>query len=493
MGLEIDREEFEEADYRRFGERLETSLDVLAALLERPGFGAGDATLGAELEVSLIDAAGRPLPKNGAVLAESGDPRLTVELDRFNLESNLRHGPLRGRPFEALSGEMHDAFAEMSRAAALHGARIAMIGILPTLTEADLTSEAMTDTLRYRALSASLRRLRREPFRIDIHGDEGLELPCDDVTYEGAATSLQIHLRVAPGDFARIYNGIQCTTPMVLALGANSPTFLGRRLWDETRVALFKQAVDPRPQSARSELPARVSFGNGWIGSPLDLFRENVSQHPVLLPVLDSEDPAVLAAGGGVPALRELRLHQGTIWSWNRAIYDPEEGGHLRIELRALPSGPTIEDMVASAAFHIGLALDVAREFGDEHPATAFEQSHADFYRAAREGLDAALLPPGASPGEARAPVRAYGEVLLARAQAGLDAAGVVREDSEPRLAAIERRLRGATTGARWQRRALTAAERKRPRDEALRAMFERYLALAADAGPVAEWPEWDA
>jgi gamma-glutamyl:cysteine ligase YbdK (ATP-grasp superfamily) len=464
MGLEIDREEFAEADYARFAERLGTSLEVLEALLARPGFGEGAATLGAELEVSLVDAGGRPLPRNDAVLAESVDPRLTVELDRFNLESNLRHGPLCGPSFAALATEMRDALAEMTRAAALHGARIAMIGILPTLRETDLHSGAMTE--------------------------DGLRLPCDDVTYEGAATSLQIHLRVAPAEFAAVYNAIQCTTPVVLALGANSPTFLGHRLWDETRVALFKQAVDPRPQAARAVQPARVSFGAGWIQGALELFRDSVAQHPVLLPVFDTEDPAAVAGEGGIPALRELRLHQGTIWGWNRAIYDPAEGGHLRIELRALPSGPTIEDMVASTAFHIGLALDLARELGDAPPPASFEKVHGDFYRAAREGLDAALLPPGAAPGTPHAPLHSFGEALLARAQSGLDAAGVERRDSEPRLAAIERRLRRGVTGARWQRRALARAERDRPRSEALIAMFERYLALADEAAPVADWPE---
>jgi gamma-glutamyl:cysteine ligase YbdK (ATP-grasp superfamily) len=493
MGLEITREEFEEEDYVRFTERLHASLRVLASLLERPGFGAGPATLGAELEVSLVDAVGRPAPRNAAVLGESLDSRLTVELDRFNLESNLRYGPLAGRPFDALAREMNDALAEMTRAAERHDAQVAMIGILPTLVETDLQSNAMTDTPRYRALSASLRRLRREPFRLDIHGEDTLQLPCDDVTYEGAATSLQVHLRVAPSEFARVYNAIQCTTPAVLALSANSPIFLGRRLWDETRVALFKQAVDSRPRDARHVSPSRVSFGTGWIPGPLELFRDSVASHAVLLPVLDGEDPAVIAAAGGVPRLAELRLHQGTIWSWNRAIYDPADSGHLRIELRTLPSGPTVEDMAASAAFHLGLALDVARELEDGCPAARFEDVHHDFYRAAREGLDAAVLRPGARPGEPPGPVQAFGEVLLARAQAGLDSAGVERSDSAPRLGVIERRLRRGTTGARWQRRALAAAHRKRPRTEALGAMFERYLSLAGEGSPVADWPEWTA
>ncbi|MDJ0786427.1 MAG: glutamate--cysteine ligase [Myxococcota bacterium] len=487
MGLEIDREEFADADYARFEGRLATSIRVVRGLLARPGFGAGPMTLGAELEASLVDTALRPAPLNHAVLAESVDPRLTFELDRFNLESNLRYDALAGRPFAFLASEMDDALLEMRRAAELHDVDVALIGILPTLTEADLQADAMTDSMRYRALSASLKRLRREPFRLDIHGEDDLQLACHDVTYEGAATSLQLHLRVDPADFASLYNAIQLTTPAVLALSANSPTFLGRRLWDETRVALFKQAVDPRPRDRRNEAEARVSFGKGWVEGPLELFEESVDHHPPLLPILDAEDPEA-AGASGVPALRELRLHQGSVWRWNRAIYDPGDGGHLRVEMRALPSGPTVADMVASAAFHVGLALDVARELGGSAPDAPFEEIHHDFYRAAREGPDTRLRF-----GEASLPVRELGETLLARAQAGLDAAGVERVDSQPPLSRIERRLRRSRTGARWQREALGRAEETQPRGEALVAMFRRYQALCAEGAGVDEWPDPDA
>ncbi len=487
MGLEIDRTDFDEASFRAFEARLERSLRALETLLARPGFGEGEATLGAEVEVSLVDAAGRPVPANEAVLAESRDPRLTVEINRFNLESNLDYGPLAGASFEALRREMNDVRDEMSRAAALHGARVAMIGIVPTLEAADLQSEMMTDSARFRALSASLRRLRHEPFRIDIHGEDALELHSEDVTFEGAATSLQLHLRVAPDDFARVYNAIQWATPVVLALGANSPTFLGKRLWDETRVALFKQSVDARTLAQRGEHPARVAFGSDWIDGPFEPFRDSVARHPVLLPVLTDEDPDAALANDTVPALRELRLHQGTVWSWNRAIFDPAGGGHLRVELRALPSGPTVEDMLASAAFHLGLALDLAAG-GDARPAAPFERIHADFYRAAREGPDAELAIPGDAAAERR-PLRAHAEALLVRAQSGLDRAGVVRTDSEPLLAIVQRRVERGLTGARWQRHTLAAEERTRPRREAIAAMFGRYLSLADEGAPVADWP----
>ena len=489
MGLEIDREEFDAEAYRRFDARLERSLHVLEELLGRDEFGVGPSTLGAELEVSLVNDLGRPLPENRKVLAESVDPRLTVELDRFNLESNLQYGPLAGRPFEALESEMRGCLEEMTRAARVHGAEVAMIGILPTLTEADLQSDAMTDAMRYRALSASLRRLRQEPFRLDIHGDDSLEIACHDVTYEGAATSLQIHLRVDPKRFATIYNAIQLATPAVLAVAGNSPTFLGRRLWEETRVALFKQAVDPRPPEARAESPARVSFGSHWIGHPFELFADSVHDHPVLLPVLDTEDPDAPQADGRPPALRELRLHQGNVWRWNRAIYDPAAGGHLRVEMRVLPAGPTIEDMLANTAFHLGLAFDIAEEMEGDTPDVDFATTHGDFYRAAREGLDAVITPTGAERGE---PIgaREACEALLLRAQTGLDRVGIDRADSEARLTTIHERVRSGLTGARWQRRALAEAEITRSRSEALHAMFARYRGLSSDGGPVGSWPD---
>ncbi|MBW2242042.1 MAG: glutamate--cysteine ligase [Deltaproteobacteria bacterium] len=491
MGLEINRETFTDDEYERFSERLDHSLGVLERLLARPGFGEGEASIGAELEVSLVDEAGRPLPLNQDVLAESVDPRLTVELNRFNLESNLRHGPLAGRPFAFLEEEMRDSLGEIERAAALHQAQVAMIGILPTLTEADLASDAMTEAARFRALSTSLRRLRREPFLLQIRGEDELELRCHDVTYEGAATSLQLHLRVAPSDFGAIYNAVQLTTPLVLAASGNSPTFLGRRLWDETRVALFKQAVDHRRERGRDGEPARVSFGSAWIGSAFELFEENVRRHAVLLPVLGNEDPEAALAAGRMPALPELRLHQGTVWRWNRAIFDPADGGHLRIEMRVLPAGPTIVDMLANSAFQIGLALALAPDIAAWTQHLSFEEVHHDFYRAARDGLAAHLswpAEPGA-PGRSRS-AQMLLESLLPKAQQGLDAAGVERSDSSRWLEIFDRRVRSGQTGAAWQRRALAAAGTTMPRNEALAHMFRCYRRHSEDSQPVASWPE---
>ncbi len=491
MGLAIDREHFGEDDFQRFAERLEASLVALRGLLDRPSFGGGPASLGAELELFLIDARGRPLPRNDAVLAETVDPRVTVELDRFNLECNLRPAPLAGRPFDALAREIHDALGEVRRAAHRQGGRIAMIGILPTLRAEDLQSASMSDMPRYRALSAALQRLRLEPFRVRIHGEEPLEICCDDVTFEGANTSLQVHLRLEPGAFARTYNAVQMATAPVLAAAGNSPTFLGHRLWEETRVALFKQAVDERADP-RARRQARVSFGTRWVEQDAwELFAENVTMHEPLLPLLDDEDPLACLRAGGVPRLEELRLHQGTVWRWNRAIYDEAEGGHLRIEMRALPAGPSVPDMLANAAFLIGLALGLAPDADAWTRGLPFEAAHHDFYRAAQHGLDAELTwppEPGAAP--VAVPARKLVLRLLPLARQGLLEAGVEPDDVEPLLEILAARAESGLTGAAWQRRTLATLETRMDRDQALAGMFERYLAVAASGEPVHRWAE---
>ncbi|HEX8822894.1 MAG TPA: glutamate--cysteine ligase [Archangium sp.] len=493
MGLQILKESFEPQEYERFSKRLKESLEALRQVLERPGFGVGPRTIGAELEMFLVDSAGYPLPVNQQVLDQTTDPRVTVEIDRFNLECNLRPAPLAGRPFTAMRAEFESALAEVRRAAATQGARVAVMGILPTLREVDLGSRAMTGMPRYRALSASIRRLRGDtPFRIVIGGEDSLTLEWDDVTPEGANTSLQYHLRVDPADFARMYNAAQLATAPVLAVSSNSPFLLGRRLWDETRVALFRQAVDDRgePQPGVPQ-HGRVTFGHGWARQgPLELFAEAVALHAPLLPVLSSESPLAGVAGGGVPRLDELRLHQGTVWSWNRAIYDPSAGGHVRIELRALPAGPTVVDMLANGALLLGLTLGLSEQVESLLPGLPFMCARGNFLRAAKEGLDAVLLwPERYAPSPRPVPALELVERLLPVARDGLVGAGVEAEEADALLSVVEARVRARTTGARWQRKMLARLEAQLPRPDAMAALLERYLVHAASGRPVHEWP----
>jgi gamma-glutamyl:cysteine ligase YbdK (ATP-grasp superfamily) len=496
MGLSIDRERFDPVDYRRFERRLDECLLALGRLLERPHFGVGSATVGAELELFLVDAQGNALPLNQVVRADAADPRVVLEIDRFNLELNLTPAPLQGRPFAAFASGLDQALDIVRRAAAWHGGRVAMVGILPTLRAGDLQLAALSDAARYRALNNGLRRLRQEPFRVRISGADPLELVADDVGLEGANTSFQVHLRVDPDRFADHFNAAQLATGPVLAVAGNSPTFLGHRLWEETRVALFKQAVDDRDAAGRSSRRvARVAFGTGWTtAGALELLEESVRLHEPVLPVLGDERPLDRVDGDGVPALEELRLHQGTVWRWNRAIYDPAGGGHLRIELRALPSGPTVVDMLANAAFLLGLTLALAPDADGWVPRMAFQQAHHNFYRAAQLGLAAELAWPLGPGGRVRrAQAADLVPRLLPEARRGLQDAGVMAEEADSLLAVVQGRVASGQTGAAWQRRTLAALEPRLGRERALAAMLERYLELQRAGEPVHTWPVPDA
>jgi gamma-glutamyl:cysteine ligase YbdK (ATP-grasp superfamily) len=493
VGLTIDRDRFDEADHARFAERLRRCLLALERLLEQPGFGVGEATLGAELELSLVDPTGRPLLLNEQVREATADERVTLELDRFNLEINTRPVAFAGRPFAALGRELTGTLDVVRRAAAAHGGRVAVIGILPTLRPGDVLGGSITDAARYRALNNSLRELRQEPFEVAIDGADPLRMTCDDVSLEGANTSYQVHLRVDPGEFTGVYNAAQLATGPVLAVAGNSPTLLGHRLWEETRIALFEQAVDQRTGSERSRRAARVAFGSGWVREgALELFRESVRVHEPVLPVLAEEDCLELAAAGKAPGLEELRLHQGTVWRWNRAIYDPAGGGHLRVELRALPAGPTVTDMLANTAFLLGLTLELAPRIDALTRALPFEQVHHDFYRAAREGLDARLTWPAGAGADAALKTMTAVELaarLLPVARQGLVGAGVDPQEADRLLGVVEGRIAARQTGAVWQRRALAALEPALGRQAALVAMLERYLEHAASDEPVHTWP----
>ncbi len=487
MGLNIDRDHFEEGDYARFSRRLREDMRALAELLSRERFGVGESSLGAELEMSMVGATCRPRPINERVLADTCDPRFTVELNRFNLECNTLPVALARTPFSSLGKQLDECLTRLRAIAKTHDARIALTGILPTLTADDLESSAMTDLPRYRALSSGIRRLRREPFHVRIDGEDSLDIHCDDVTYEGANTSLQIHLRVNPSEFAAVYNAVQLATAPALAVSVNSPTFLGHRLWEETRVALFKQAVDDRPPGPRRGVP-RVCFGRGWLKhGALELFEESVDLHEPLLPVLSDEDPVAVTRAGGIPLLAELRLHQGTVWRWNRAVYDPAEGGHLRIEMRALPSGPTVADMMANAAFLVGLALELSRSpaLPDSVP---FEVAERNFYRAAQHGLAAELFWPQGKWLLAIG-ARELVQELLPVARRGLLHAEIDAGECERLLGIIERRATTGQTGAQWQRSRLAVLEGKLGRKEALARMLGEYLDHSELGAPVHTWP----
>jgi len=278
----------------------------------------------------------------------------------------------------------------------------------------------------------------------------------------------------------------------VLAVSGNSPGLFGHMLWQETRIPLFKQSIDTRHRDRYSwNAPPRVGFGNGWVRrGAAELFEEVVRLHPPLLPVCSDTEPRGESAAGQAPPLAELCLHQGTVWTWNRPIYDHHDGGHLRIEMRGLPAGPTPRDMVASAAFAIGLAEGLRPVINDLLPAIPFAIAEYNFYRAAQHGLDARLVWPSPErQGFREQPVTRIIDALLPVAAEGLARIGADKAEQERYLPLIAQRVAQYRTGAVWQRERLRQLRGRMALQPALSHMLRDYMALSRENNPVTEWP----
>ena len=490
MGFEIDNTDFTEGDFNRFSDRLRSNLKALDILLARPEFGEGDLSFGAELELYIVDNEARPLPINQEIIAQLNDPQLTLELNRYNLEYNFRPSLLKDCCFSATQQEALAAIEKINKCAKQCDGSVVPIGILPTLQQSDTGYHAMTPLARFKALTQELTDIRGGPFTIAIEGEETLQLAMDDVTLEGANTSFQVHLRVPAREYADFYNAIQLVTPLVVAMAANSPTLFGHRLWQETRIPLFKQSIDCRPNDSLHPVPARVNFGNNWIREgAFELFAEAALLYRPILPDYSDEDSVAIAQNGGTPLLHELRLHQGSIWLWNRPVYDPSNGGHLRIELRSFPAGPTIIDMLANAALAVGLAKLIQPTIRELLPAIPFAYCTANFYRAAQKGMSAELFWPSMKQSQPEYyAVPKILEKMIPRVPEKLVDMGFIEEDFLPLLKVIEERLHTRQTGAQWQLNKLEELRKGLHKREALTAMLKLYQKNSAANIPVAQW-----
>ena len=490
MGTDVQTKRFLKADYVLFSQRLEENLQLLARLLERPGFGVGKPSLGAELELTLIDSKGQAQWLNQKLLALAKDPQLTLEINRYNLEYNLSPVMAAGKPFSKIAQEIRSNLKRIDELGKPFDARTVPIGILPTLGRRDISSTAMTDDNRYVILSKAIKKLRNHALEVNIDGPEPLQLSVSNLNIEGANTSFQVHLRVDPADFANHYNAAQLITAPVLAISTNSPLFIGHRLWEETRVVLFKQSVETRELHDDHHVgPGRTGLGRSWINHPIELFEESVRDFPVFIPECKPSDDEHIFEQGGTPKLAELRMHHGSIWHWNRAIFDPADAGHLRIEMRALPSGPTATDMCASAALMIGLVKGLRESMPKFINQLPFEDAKENFYRAAQFGLDAQFNWPRktrATATEISAPKLI--QKLLPIAREGLAELKVAQGEIDYFIDIIEARLAAKQTGARWQLTMLKSLEQQYSRKTALHHLLDRYLENVASGKPVHEW-----
>ena len=497
MGTELKTDRFAEADHLRYKQRLDHQLSVLRQVLVRPDFDRKARSIGTELELSVIDAEGRACAISEDLVREADTSAITPEMGAFDIELSTPPAPLAGKPFSALGESMRRTVKQIRALAARHGARVVPISILPTLRVEDLSTDAITERPRYRALARGMTAARDAAFEISIEGEDRLLFSAQDgVGMRAANTAFQVHLSTTPEEFAPLFNAALLLCAPVLAAAANSPTFLGKRLWDETRVALFKQSGGDRPTALDGDtaLPPRVNFGNGWVREGAhELFLESVTLHLPLLPACSELDEATRAAerAGALPKLHELRLHHGTVWSWNRPVYDPDNGGSLRIELRALPAGPSYEDMLANAGFLVGAMLGIRDRTPELISALPFVLAKQNFFQAAQHGLDAALIwPKGSNQAHEERSARDVLLELIPVARDGLLAAGVESGESTHYLDVFEARVRSGQTGAVWQRRALSQLQAQGLSGyDALTALLDRYIAGFESQKPVHAWP----
>jgi len=488
VGEEVSRTQFSREQRREYRRKVQLCLDVFETMLAQSSFDTRRPLTGMEIECNLVDGDYQPALRNQEVLAAIADPAYQTELGAYNIEFNVPPRSLPGRSAMELEAEVRASLNAAEAKATEHGAHIVMIGILPTLMPEHLSAGWMSESTRYQALNDSIFTARGEDIDIDIAGPERLSLQSADIAPESACTSMQLHLQVAPGEFAENWNAAQVLAGPQLALGANSPYFFGHELWAETRIELFSQATDTRPDELKTQgVRPRVWFGERWITSIFDLFEENVRYFPSLLPEISDEDPAAALAAGRTPQLAELRLHNGTIYRWNRPVYDiVDDKPHVRVENRVLPAGPTVVDMLANSAFYYGMLRALTDEDRPLWSKMSFAAAQHNFFAAARHGMEARQYWPGL--GEVTVDELVLRE-LLPLADEGLRRRGVAAEVRDRYLGVIEGRAKSGRNGAAWQAATVRALqERGMARPAALAEMLRMYCEYMHSNAPVHTW-----
>ena len=475
-------------EQRVFMRRLLNDVRALQWMLEHDVFESGVRRVGAEQEMFLVDRSFRPAPVSDKVIEALGDEHYTTELARFNMEFNVDPVLFGGDCLSRLEDQIIDFLDRARVAAETCDARVLLCGILPTLAKSDLGLDNMTPAHRYAALNEALSRLRGSAYEFRIKGTDEIILNHDSVMLEAANTSFQVHFQCGPEEFAKLYNTAQAVTAPVLAAAVNSPLLFGKRLWRETRIAVFQQSVDTRQSTPYlREVAPRVSFGTRWVeNSVAEIFQEDIARFRVILGTAYDEDPFEAIRAGRPPLLKALRLHNGTVYRWNRPCYGVTDGKpHLRIENRVLPAGPTPLDEMANAAFWFGLMSGMLERVGDPRAAFDFDAVRSNFVSAARHGLQAQLTWTDGTPVPAADLIL---QTLLPLARDGLLTRGIVEKDVDRYLGVIERRVGSGRTGSQWVLGSLTDMRDRGTASERLTAVTAACHSRQLTNTPVHEW-----
>ncbi len=491
MGAEVSSAAFTREQRVNFRQKVLLDLDVFEKMLEESRFDFTRPQMGLEIELSLVDDNLDPALINDAVLKDLHDGDFQSEVGRYNIEINVPPRPMAGDQAVRLERWLEQSLRQAGDAAREHGARVIATGIIPTLQPEIFDGEWLSLGVRYIALNDSVLNERGEGMQLDIEGPTGEQVVqyFETIGPLSGCTSVQLHQQVTPQDFPMYWNAASAIAGVQIAIGANSPYLFGKRLWAETRVPLFSQMTDTRSEELKHQgVRPRAYFGRSWITSIFDLFEENVNCFPALLPEVSEEDPVRVLQEGSAPELHELRLHNGTVWRWNRPIYDNSQGvPHLRVENRVLAAGPSAIDMVANACFYYGLLERLTSSGRPIWTKMPFADAEKNFFDASKHGIEANLTWP--AQGKIGA-TELISEHLLEEANEGLAALGLRRQVREHYLSVIEGRCSAHQNGASWQVEVTEKYEAAgHSRNEALHLMFGHYVEHMEQNQPVHTWP----
>ena len=458
-------------------------------MLNNDWFESGITRIGAEQEMCLVDKNFKPAPIAMEVLAKQDYPWLETELARFNLETNLTPRVFENNCLSDMEIELRDSLTKVQQLLDGFDSKILLTGIMPTLKKSDLGYHNLTPKKRYRALMDALSRLRGEAHELRLEGIDELRIKHDSPLLEACNTSFQVHLQVSPNNFVKMYNLAQTVAAPMIAISANSPMLFGRRLWHESRIAIFQQSIDNRiAQYHIRDSSPRVTFGNDWLNdSIMEIYREDISRFRVLLSSDVEEDALKMINEGKIPKLRALNVHNSTVYRWNRPCYGISDNGkpHLRIENRVLPAGPTVIDEMANTAFWLGLMKGMEKQYGDIRQHLGFEDVRDNFLKSCRTGIDSKFT--WINDKKYTAADLTLNE-LLPLAKEGLKDNNINSSDIDRYMSVIEGRAKKVTTGARWMLRTYTKLHKETNQDEALSALTAAIIQNQEGGKPVHEW-----
>lgn len=485
---------------QNFTKHLLKDIKALEKMLESGLFEIDVTRIGAEQEFCLVDSQWKPAPLALEVLDTLGNSQFTTELAKFNLEVNLNPVEFKDNCLSSLEDQLNRLLKEAREAANKFDANIILTGILPTIRKYDIGLDNLTPKERYYALCKAINKLRGSEYELRLRGIDELSLKHDSPLLEACNTGFQVHIQVAPDEFVKMYNIAQALAGPILAACTNSPLLFGKRLWKESRVALFQQSIDTRKSSDHlREMSARVTFGNNWLqDSILNIYKEDIVRYRVLLSSDVTEDVFQKIESGEAPKLMALQVHNSTVYRWNRPCYGISRGkAHLRIENRILPSGPSVLDEMANAALWLGAMNGLGEEVGDITQKIDFDEARSNFVAAARLGLDTKLTWFQKSKMNAATLIK---KELIPLAKVGLKKANIDQNDITRYLDVIEERVTNSRTGSQWMLASYAELAKETKKDEMLAAITASIVRQQQSGKAVHEWelatlsdiPEWE-